>query len=308
MTKYNAVLLKIGILIFFTILITNTLLINAGRSENLPDFKTSYTSLNMNVKTFEISGKIHINGNSGWVAAKNAGICKGEGTFSDPYVIEDLEIKAMTYGSCIFIENSNVHFRIENCFVYWSGFGSVPEGGHAGIKLSYVQNALLINNKCTSWYGFGIYLINSSNNMIFDNSIDDNEDGIFLKYSDHNVISLNTIKSNFRSGIVLLYSNYNTILGNTVSIHDISGINLDRSNYNLILGNVVNSGWGGDIYLEWSNANTMIGNIANWGERNCVANVVLYNIGNLILYSLIVSIIILTIFKYKTKKKKVRLQ
>jgi len=214
----------------------------------------------------------------------------------------------MTFGSCIFIKNSNVHFRIESCFVYWSGSGSVPEGGHAGIKLSYVQNALLINNECTSWYGFGIYLIYSSNNVIFNNSIYDNEDGIFLKYSDHNVISLNTIKSNFRSGIVLWHSNYNTILGNHISSHDISGINLDRSNYNLILGNVVNSGWGGDIYLEWSNANTMIGNIANWVERNCVANVFLYNIGNLINYSLVVSIIILTIFKYKTKKKKVRLQ
>ena len=150
--------------------------------------------------------------------------------------------------------------------------------------------------------------MNSSQNAILENSISDNENGIFLKYSDHNIISLNTIKSNYRRGIVLLHSDYNTILGNTVSIHDISGIKLERSNHNLILGNIVTSGWGGDIYLVWSNENTMIGNLANWGELNCVANVFLYNIGNLFSYALLLSVIIIPILTHKNRKKQLRLR
>ena len=45
---------------------------------------------NVNVKLSEVSGKIHIDNN--WTDAKDAGICTGNGTYSEPYVIEDLVI------------------------------------------------------------------------------------------------------------------------------------------------------------------------------------------------------------------------
>ena len=66
-------------------------------------------------KTSMISGKIHINNN--WSAAKAAGICTGNGTYSEPYIIEDLEIDAGGSGSGILIENSDVYVKIENCTV-----------------------------------------------------------------------------------------------------------------------------------------------------------------------------------------------
>lgn len=44
--------------------------------------------------------------------AKTAGICTGQGTYSDPYVIQDLVIDAGESGSCILIENSNDYFKI----------------------------------------------------------------------------------------------------------------------------------------------------------------------------------------------------
>jgi hypothetical protein len=49
-------------------------------------------STNEFLKTSEVSGKIFINGTSDWVDFKNAGKCSGEGTYSIPYVIEDLVI------------------------------------------------------------------------------------------------------------------------------------------------------------------------------------------------------------------------
>ncbi|MDX1799156.1 MAG: hypothetical protein R3255_10945, partial [Candidatus Lokiarchaeia archaeon] len=116
------------------------------------------------LKISEISGKIHIINNSGWVDFKNAGNCTGSGTYSDPYVIEDLVIDAGGSGNCILIENSNVYFKIENCTLYNAGWGS-----DAGIRLLNVNNSLLIGNDCSSSY-LGIDLSNGSyNNTIAGN-------------------------------------------------------------------------------------------------------------------------------------------
>ncbi|MFX0142160.1 MAG: hypothetical protein ACFFDN_51455 [Candidatus Hodarchaeota archaeon] len=52
---------------------------------------------------FAVSGKIHIDNN--WTAAKSAGICTGNGTYSEPYVIDDFIIDGGGSGSCILIEN-----------------------------------------------------------------------------------------------------------------------------------------------------------------------------------------------------------
>ena len=91
------------------------------------------------------SGRIHIAGNSGWVDFRNDGNCTGQGTYSDPYIIEDLEIDGGDLGSCILIEDSNVFFRIENCTVYNSGWIDGPGEYSGGIKLSDVMNAQIIN-------------------------------------------------------------------------------------------------------------------------------------------------------------------
>ncbi len=54
------------------------------------------------------SGNIHINGNSDWVDLKDAGNITGQGTYTDPYIIEDLVIdyEGSDYG--IWVENSIV--------------------------------------------------------------------------------------------------------------------------------------------------------------------------------------------------------
>ena len=78
------------------------------------------------MKISAVSGKIHINNN--WSDAKVAGICTDSSTYSDPYIIEDLEIDGGGSGSCIFIENSNIPFRIENCTIYNSGRNSGDSG------------------------------------------------------------------------------------------------------------------------------------------------------------------------------------
>ncbi|MFX1590213.1 MAG: NosD domain-containing protein, partial [Promethearchaeota archaeon] len=285
MKKYNSLLIKIGILIVFSVLINNFFVIDVNGSEELPAWNSYVNLYNPNLKNSKLSGKIYINGNAGWQNVKTMGICKGEGTYSNPYIIEDLTIDAGGYGSCILIENSNVFFRIEGCTVSNSGSDEV----NAGIKLSNVQNSLLIKNHC----------------------LQNGAQGIYLEYSDNNTISENVVYHNYDGGITLRYSNYNKILGNTANSHDVDGIYLYYSNNNIILRNIANENFNKGIRLSHSNNNIVIGNtvLLNYGggvyEYNCEGNIFLFNFStvNIMIIFLIICIIMILIYKnYKIRK------
>ena len=210
---------------------------------------------NLNLKISAISGKIHINNN--WSAAKFAGICTGNGTFSEPYVIEDWVIDANNIESGILIENSDVYFIIENCTVYNSGY--FPD---AGIKLNNITNSHLINNDCSSNYN-GIYLYNSKNITISGNTVNNNaEYGINLYHSNNNTVLGNIANNNFY-GIDLYHSNNNTISGNDADLNNIYGLYLSYSNNNTVSGNNANYNKVYGIHLYNNTINNILGNTAD---------------------------------------------
>ncbi len=214
---------------------------------------------NFNMKFSNISERIHIDGNLDWINAETAGICTGNGTYSDPYVIKDLIIDGGSSGSCILIENSNVYFKIKNCTLYNSGTSST----NAGILLSNVTKAHIIDNNCSSNI-FGIHLRNSNNNSICGNYANDNHHigiGIYLYYSDSNNVSNNIANTNNEDGISLLSSHNNLISGNTANNNNYDGISLENSHYNFISRNNVSNKYFG-ILLSNSHSNTILGNFA----------------------------------------------
>jgi len=244
-------------------------------SDKNSDFSLEYE----NFKLSKVSGSIQIDGNSGWISAKNAGICTGSGTYFDPYVIEDLEINAKRMGSCILIENSYVHFKIENCTLFnaRTQFQTI-----AGIYFNNVVNGKIINNNC-SINDNGIYLYQSYNNEILNNTANSNEvSGINLEQSSNNVISGNIVKYNTNDGIKIVGSS-NTISGNIVihngyfEIHAFYAHNnvfsentahaiiLYVTTSNILSGNKVSNGSG--IVLFDSNNTNIFNNIIynNWG-------------------------------------------
>ncbi|MHA1945997.1 MAG: right-handed parallel beta-helix repeat-containing protein [Candidatus Hodarchaeales archaeon] len=87
------------------------------------------------LKILSVTGKIHIDNN--WSDAKIAGICTGLGTFNDPYLIKDFEIDGEGIGTCLWIENTNDYFEIEN---------STFLNGEVGIKLENTTNGVIRNN------------------------------------------------------------------------------------------------------------------------------------------------------------------
>ena len=256
------ILIVLGILFAFSPISTSNFLFYAGNNKTSSEYDDDNTLDYENLKISATSGKIHIDGNSEWIAFKNAGKCTGEGTYSDPYIIEDLVIDGGGSGSCIEIENSDVYFIIKNCFVYNSG-GSY-DWTDAGIHLSIVNNALIISNNCSS-NAFGISLTGCNNNTISGNTAYDNTyHGILLDYSDYNTISGNTAYDN-RNGIYLSCSNKNTISGNIMnkcglglygSIEELGSHNIDTTN-------LVN---GKPLYYYSNEANLEPNNFTNAGQ------------------------------------------
>jgi len=247
------ILIALGILFTFSSIITTNL-----------DFKNSdfsdHVNLdNENLKHSAFSPPIHIddtNPTMNWSVAKDAGICTGNGTYSEPYVIEDLVIDGGGSGNCIWIANSNVFFRIENCTLYNAGFG-------AGIELYRVDNSQLVENNC-SFNRRGIYLTDGNNHTILGNTVNNNtREGIYLTVSIYssvnNTISGNTANNN-PSGIHLSSSNYNNITGNFVNNNNI-GIWVEDSYKINVLGNNANNN---DLGIMLSDANhTVSENIMN---------------------------------------------
>jgi len=85
-----------------------------------------------------------------------------------------------------------------------SGRGS--ENGHEGIAVFNGVGDITIKNCKIKNFGDGIAIINSYNNVIFNNEIFNSENGVFLHKPSHNLLKKNKIHNN-EDGI-LLENNY----------------------------------------------------------------------------------------------------
>lgn len=190
--------------LFFTILLLSV----PNFIHNPPDRDDLHNSV--------VSGKIHIKNNMAWIDAKVAGIVTGGGSYSDPFVIENLIIDAGGWGSGILIENSFLYVRIENCTIY---------NGDTGISI-----------------------FNSVNNFILRNYVHDNNFGIRVRNSINFTIMGNNAYSNEYYGISMGFSSGINVIGNDVNNNYYAGIHLEESSDINVSGNTANH----NNYFDWS--------------------------------------------------------
>jgi len=188
--------------------------------------------------------------------------CTGEGTPSNPFVIQDVNIDAQGNSECILISNSDSYFMIINCELKNAGGGT-----GMGLKLYNVKNGVAYNNFIydNEWKGIDCY--ESENMIIEDNSIgrhtvgmditncenielSDNivfqDDlylismiGIYVCNTNDSIIHQNII-SGSHDGLYLMHSSYNDIKYNLVSESDEYGIlAIYQSNFNSITDNTL---------------------------------------------------------------------
>jgi len=191
------------------------------------------------------------------------------GKKSDVICIEDDEVKVSNF----FITNGGIHTF------------------DAGIKLFSSENSIsanIIDNNMV-----GIFLQNSSDNLITENIFIDGQVGLHLNFSSNfNLISKNSF-SNLSYGMSLSYSSNNILLNNTLNTSRF-GMLIDlESSFNKVSENIVcNSKWG--IFFGSSNNNISFNYIANnhegirmdeYSSSNTVCgNLIVSNWGGISLY------------------------
>ena len=177
----------------------------------------------------------------------------GDGTFHNPYIIDNLSFIGVPLNvdlnflekmdlNLLDIRNTDVYFQIKDCFF---------SHGTNGIYLSNVTHGQIINNTVSSSY-IGIRLNDSANNNISSNFLVTNYIGIEVGYQS-NLCSfqMNILSDNLRAGIFVFHSSASTILNN--SFHNdglfLFGWNLETSIQSHVSGNVIN----GKPLLFWQN-------------------------------------------------------
>ncbi|MHA2295870.1 MAG: right-handed parallel beta-helix repeat-containing protein [Candidatus Hodarchaeales archaeon] len=156
----------------------------------------------------------------------------GNGSWSNPYVVEDYVINGSDYEYTCIIENTRDYIIIRNCTFYNANF--------YGIKVINCTNVIFLNNEITDT-GIGVYVYDSDNITIADNTIARNEDGIWFEDScENNTIAGNKVSSNDQSGITLDMDNRRDVNNTLITLNVIKNnqyvaveiINCDfRSNY-----------------------------------------------------------------------------
>jgi len=193
-----------------------------------------------------------------WKWASKFTWCTGSGTWQDPYIIKNCNIDGNNSGSCIYIKNSNVFFRIENCTVY----NSESRNGiwHGGILLEDTTKGTIINSDCSNNNGDGISLDGANNITIKGCFINDNNNyGITQIWSSYNIsIINNTINNNNRGIFTSSAAQNDKIIGNVFNGNSEAAIYFNPGSYSLIKRNTITGGFRG-IHL-WGNNNTILYN------------------------------------------------
>ena len=172
---------------------------------------------------------IEILSNEDWQSLeKDNAWCSGDGTDKNPYIISNISINALNLmKSCIYIENTDVYFKIQNSKFQYATRGN-GSFSIAGITLISISNGVVINNNMS--YNFhGVYMSHCLDSRIEKNTMLNQMNistgkAIFLDNGFRNYIGENEFTNHY-DGICAWQSVNNTVNGNYIEnlIHDSVG-------------------------------------------------------------------------------------
>ncbi|MFX0060420.1 MAG: NosD domain-containing protein, partial [Candidatus Heimdallarchaeota archaeon] len=256
-SKLKIIITIFGIIFAFLTISNLNLVDNSFNNDGTAENQDESHSRNPKISGYWTTNFIHVDGN--WSdTATVYDWCSGDGSWGNPYTIENVIIDASSSptGSGILINNSkNEYFIIRNCTVY---------NAFAGIWLENTDNGTLTLNNCTS-NSRGIRLRNNCKNNIIANNMADGNSlvGIILEFNcDNNNISGNSANGPIQiRGIRLRdYCDNNIISGNSVNDNDLYGIYLNYyCDDNTISGNTANGNNRGIFLTDRCDGNTISG-------------------------------------------------
>jgi parallel beta-helix repeat protein len=163
----------------------------------------------------------------------------------------------------------------------YCGYAGAPFNANQYGMFIQANNTHIANNTITN-NERGVFYYHSNSNYLANNTISTNTDGVNLEYASYNTIYNNVISNNIDDGIELVYSPNNTIEGNTISGNGDDGVDIDSGcNYNLVVNNTISNNPYGTMITN------AVGNVVkgNTFMSNSESNIGLYSgsTGNYIL-------------------------
>jgi parallel beta-helix repeat protein len=252
---------------------------------------TSVNSLLIKQDNFSsvIHDPIHIDGNADLIQTSFQEGWIGSGTPADPYQIDGYNIANANVS--ISVRNTDLPFIISNCTLTENNWG---------VALYNVSNTKLRNNiiyDLTNEY-YGIYLENSTKNIIYNNSIYNLRwVGIEVQGSENNIISNNRISNCFYRGIRISNSDYITLQSNNISNSNVHGISFeaedsDSNNFfkpsltgSVVKGNIISNNIHSGLDITMSSNFTIENNVIYensdgiqiYGKEHTIRNNTIYN-------------------------------
>ena len=216
----------------------------AGSKDNHPRWNDGLDVTNLSEICIDELGS----GDYTWEEAAEKPWCRGSGTWSDPYIIENITIDLFGYYYCLEIRNSDKYFIIRNCS--FTNFEPTLDWGMNGLNLINTSNGTIINNNCSSIGTYGIYIYGGSNNTIKNNTVTYNGGGMYIKYSFNNTLSENNVSYNYRDGIRIEYTNNTLISNNTANNNVDFGLNVFYAFNLTVVYNIANNNGYCGIYID----------------------------------------------------------
>ncbi len=180
----------------------------------------------------------------------------GNGTKTDPYVIEGLNITVTSTG--ISISDTRVYFEIRNCVVI-----SSSPSGNPGIYL-YNSTYGVIEDCIVDSHSIGIHVYRSHHCMLINNTASNSQDhGFHVSFSENCTLIGNEANNNSWNGIKLSSAFNTTMIGNTAFNNSVDGFNLEGSSVNCALldNEAINNSQHG-FYFYHSHFTIMVNNSA----------------------------------------------
>lgn len=280
------------------LVVTGVIGIIAAGLHTLPEGKAAALTSPSNMAfslSYTTHAPIRIDSNSQFTGAN--GVVSGNGTASDPYLIEgwSIETSAESDISDIAVENSSAHFIVKDCYIHANDlFGSMSlnngiflvncingvvddnicsHNGGAGVSLYKSKNCIVSNNNCTPGHGAGILISSSSNITVSDNICSQNTDGIILLGSSDCTLSNNSCAGNYGWGVTLVGASKNELFRNQLRDNSIDGIFISSGAHNMIWNNSLISNGAEDDGKDnsWSSPNGYGNYWSNWTTPDNVA-------------------------------------
>ena|GEM_PF-2464289 len=142
-----------------------------------------------------------------------------------------------------------------------------------GVQLQGCNHCTVTSNTCNSNHGNGIYMVDSSDIQLLNNTCNfnghgaDNDFGIQSWGGTHCTISSNTCNGNSEGGIQTVGTTSSQLTDNTCNSNGPYGININHSDGNTLTGNHNEANIYFGIHLYYANGNTLTGNTNHSNDR-----------------------------------------